>query len=60
MAMARKAVLFVSLSDLVEGLIRLMNGKHTGPMNIGNPWMNSRFGSLAESSSSKQSILIFL
>ena len=23
--------------DLVEGMIRLMNGRHAGPMNIGNP-----------------------
>jgi UDP-glucuronate decarboxylase len=23
--------------DLVEGLIRLMHGAHTGPINIGNP-----------------------
>ena len=28
---------FCYVDDLVEGLIRLMNGKHTGPMNIGNP-----------------------
>jgi UDP-glucuronate decarboxylase len=25
------------VDDLVEGIIRLMNGDHTGPMNIGNP-----------------------
>jgi UDP-glucuronate decarboxylase len=25
------------VDDLVEGLIRLMNGSHTGPINIGNP-----------------------
>jgi hypothetical protein len=23
--------------DLIEGMIRLMNGEHTGPINIGNP-----------------------
>ena len=28
---------FCYVSDLIEGLIRLMNGSHTGPMNIGNP-----------------------
>jgi UDP-glucuronate decarboxylase len=28
---------FCYVDDLVEGLIRLMNGEHTGPMNIGNP-----------------------
>ncbi|NER23299.1 MAG: SDR family oxidoreductase [Symploca sp. SIO1C2] len=28
---------FCYVSDLVEGLIRLMNGEHTGPINIGNP-----------------------
>ena len=28
---------FCYVSDLVEGLIRLMNGDHTGPMNLGNP-----------------------
>ncbi len=25
------------MSDLIEGLIRLMNGDHTGPINLGNP-----------------------
>jgi UDP-glucuronate decarboxylase len=28
---------FCFVDDLVEGLIRLMNGAHTGPINIGNP-----------------------
>jgi UDP-glucuronate decarboxylase len=28
---------FCFVDDLVEGLIRLMNGSHTGPINIGNP-----------------------
>jgi UDP-glucuronate decarboxylase len=28
---------FCYVDDLVEGLIRLMNGSHTGPINIGNP-----------------------
>jgi UDP-glucuronate decarboxylase len=28
---------FCFVSDLVEGLIRLMNGEHTGPINLGNP-----------------------
>lgn len=28
---------FCYVSDLVEGLIRLMNGEHTGPINLGNP-----------------------
>ena len=28
---------FCYVSDLVEGLIRLMNGEHTGPVNLGNP-----------------------
>ena len=28
---------FCYVSDLIEGMIRLMNGAHTGPMNIGNP-----------------------
>lgn len=28
---------FCYVDDLVEGLIRLMNGEHTGPMNLGNP-----------------------
>jgi UDP-glucuronate decarboxylase len=28
---------FCFVDDLVEGLIRLMNGAHTGPVNIGNP-----------------------
>ena len=28
---------FCYVDDLVEGMIRLMNGGHTGPMNIGNP-----------------------
>ena len=25
------------MDDLIEGMIRLMNGDHTGPINIGNP-----------------------
>lgn len=28
---------FCYVSDLVEGLIRLMNGEHIGPVNLGNP-----------------------
>jgi UDP-glucuronate decarboxylase len=28
---------FCYVDDLVEGLIRLMHGAHTGPINIGNP-----------------------
>jgi UDP-glucuronate decarboxylase len=28
---------FCHVDDLVEGLIRLMNGAHTGPINLGNP-----------------------
>ena len=28
---------FCYVSDLVEGLIRLMNGAHSGPINLGNP-----------------------
>ena len=28
---------FCYVDDLVEGLIRLMNGDHTGPINLGNP-----------------------
>jgi len=28
---------FCYVDDLVEGLIRLMNGNHSGPINIGNP-----------------------
>jgi UDP-glucuronate decarboxylase len=28
---------FCYVDDLVEGLIRLMNGDHSGPVNIGNP-----------------------
>jgi UDP-glucuronate decarboxylase len=28
---------FCYVSDLVEGLMRLMNGDYTGPINIGNP-----------------------
>jgi UDP-glucuronate decarboxylase len=28
---------FCYVSDLVEGLIRLMNGEYTGPINLGNP-----------------------
>lgn len=28
---------FCYVSDLVEGLMRLMNGEHIGPMNLGNP-----------------------
>ena len=25
------------MDDLIEGMMRLMNGSHTGPINIGNP-----------------------
>lgn len=28
---------FCYVSDLIEGMIRLMNGEHIGPINIGNP-----------------------
>ena len=28
---------FCYVSDLIEGLICLMNGEHTGPINLGNP-----------------------
>jgi UDP-glucuronate decarboxylase len=28
---------FCYADDLIEGMIRLMNGEHTGPINIGNP-----------------------
>ena len=28
---------FCYVSDLIEGLFRLMNGEHSGPMNLGNP-----------------------
>jgi UDP-glucuronate decarboxylase len=28
---------FCYADDLIEGMIRLMNGDHTGPINIGNP-----------------------
>ena len=28
---------FCYVADLVEGLMRLMNGEHTGPINLGNP-----------------------
>ncbi len=28
---------FCYCDDLIEGMMRLMNGEHTGPMNIGNP-----------------------
>lgn len=28
---------FCYVSDLVDGLMRLMNGEHTGPVNLGNP-----------------------
>ena len=28
---------FCYVDDLIEGMIRLMNGGHTGPINIGNP-----------------------
>lgn len=28
---------FCYVDDLIEGMIRLMNGQHPGPMNIGNP-----------------------
>eukprot|EP01006_Ploeotia_vitrea_P036878 TRINITY_DN66068_c10_g4_i2.p2 TRINITY_DN66068_c10_g4~~TRINITY_DN66068_c10_g4_i2.p2 ORF type:complete len:224 (-),score=127.05 TRINITY_DN66068_c10_g4_i2:142-813(-) len=28
---------FQYVSDLVDGLMKLMNGDHTGPMNLGNP-----------------------
>jgi len=28
---------FCFVDDLIEGMIRLINGAHTGPINIGNP-----------------------
>jgi len=28
---------FCYVSDMVDGLYRLMNGEHTGPINLGNP-----------------------
>lgn len=28
---------FCYVDDLIEGMVRLMNSEHTGPMNIGNP-----------------------
>jgi UDP-glucuronate decarboxylase len=28
---------FCYVDDLIEGMIRLMNGSHSGPINIGNP-----------------------
>ena len=28
---------FCYVSDLIEGLIRLMNGEHNGPIKLGNP-----------------------
>ena len=28
---------FCYVADLIEGMMRLMNGEHTGPINIGNP-----------------------
>jgi UDP-glucuronate decarboxylase len=28
---------FQYISDLVEGLLRLMEGEHVGPFNLGNP-----------------------
>ena len=28
---------FCYVDDLIEGMIKLMNGKHSGPINIGNP-----------------------
>ena len=28
---------FCYVSDLIEGMIRLMDGSHTGPINVGNP-----------------------
>jgi UDP-glucuronate decarboxylase len=28
---------FCYVSDLIEGLLRLMNGQHSGPVNLGNP-----------------------
>ena len=28
---------FCFVDDLIDGMIRLMNGTHTGPVNIGNP-----------------------
>ena len=28
---------FCYVSDLIEGLFRLMNGEHSGPINLGNP-----------------------
>ncbi|KAH9609772.1 hypothetical protein KSS87_012762 [Heliosperma pusillum] len=32
---------FCYVSDMVDGLIRLMEGEHTGPINIGNPVENT-------------------
>ena len=37
MAMVPKPAAFCYVADLVEGLIRLMNSDHTGPVNLGNP-----------------------
>jgi len=28
---------FCYVDDMIEGMIRMMNGNHTGPINIGNP-----------------------
>ena len=28
---------FCYVSDLIDGLVRLMHGDHTGPINLGNP-----------------------
>ena len=36
------ARLFCYVSDLVEGLIRLMNGEQAGPINLGNPYDSIR------------------
>lgn len=29
---------FCYVDDLIDGLVRLMEGEHTGPINLGNPW----------------------
>ena len=34
---------FCYVSDMVDGLIRLMEGNDTGPINIGNPGPSSSF-----------------
>ena len=37
MGTAARLEVFVSVDDLVDGLIQLMNGDHCGPINLGNP-----------------------